>query len=106
MTYNERLKEIAEKMAKAQHHLKYESDRNAVKWEQLTELEKDLLIIQGKASARIAVAEMTKAYEWGHHDGWMSKAMNFNRLDSPSLKEGLIKSGLIPDDGQEAGSDD
>lgn len=53
--------------------------------------------------ARIAVAEMAEAYEWGHHDGWMSKAMNFNQLDSPSLKEGKIKSGLIPDDGQEDG---
>lgn len=93
LTYEERVQAIAEKMFRDDEGLKQDSRISKLDW-----------IISGDLymrRARIAVAEMAEAYEWGHHDGWMSKAMNFNRLDSPSLREGKIKSGLIPDDGQE-----
>lgn len=89
LTYEERVQDIARKM----------SMRNYGKWGPGLPT-----WVQSMDDASLAVAEMAEAYEWGHHDGWMSKAMNFNRLDSPSLREGKIKSGLIPDDGQEARS--
>lgn len=96
MKYEDRIQSIAEEMAK---------DYRTQYWDKAVE-DFPALISSLIPAARIAVKHMAQQYEYGHHDGWMSKAMNFNRLHSPSLKEGLIKSGLIPDDGQEAGSDE
>lgn len=103
MNYQERLQGLAEKMAIVTfERFIAPSDRPEMGWSGLSDTDKKTWVDSEMEQARIAVAEMAEAYEWGHHDGWMSKAMNFNQLDSPSLKEGKIKSGLIPDDGQGA----